>query len=83
MAGIPFDLQLLNLLRRAAAAAAFAMLAQRRILTLVNLLAVQGALLFVRDAAARLAHAASLICISRPRSRSRSRSSSCRGCCTG
>ena len=47
MAGIPFDLQLLNLCAALLLLLSFAMLAQRRIVSLVNLLAVQGALLFV------------------------------------
>ena len=46
MAGTPFDLQLLNLFAALLLLLSFAMLAQRRIVTLVNLLAVQGALLF-------------------------------------
>jgi hydrogenase-4 component E len=45
--GIPFDLQLLNLCSALLLLLSFAMLAQRRIVTLVNLLAVQGTLLFV------------------------------------
>ena len=47
MAGTPFDLQLLNLCAALLLLLSFAMLAQRRIVTLVNLLAMQGALLFV------------------------------------
>jgi hydrogenase-4 component E len=47
MAGMPFDIQLLNLLAALLLLLSFAMLAQRRIVTLVNLLAVQGALLFL------------------------------------
>ena len=47
MAGIPFDIQLLNLLAALLLLLSFAMLAQRRIVTLVNLLALQGALLFL------------------------------------
>jgi hydrogenase-4 component E len=47
MAGMSFDLQLLNLLAALLLLLSFAMLAQRRIVTLVNLLAVQGALLFL------------------------------------
>ena len=54
----PFDLQLLNLCAALLLLLSFAMLAQRRIVNLVNLLAVQGAVLLGRDAAARLAHAA-------------------------
>ncbi len=46
MAGVPFDLQLLNLSAALLLLLSFAMLAQRRIVTLVNLLAFQGALLF-------------------------------------
>jgi hydrogenase-4 component E len=45
--GIPFDLQLLNLCAALLLLLSFAMLAQRRIVNLVNLLAVQGALLLV------------------------------------
>jgi len=45
MAHTPFDLQLLNLCAALLLLLAFAMLAQRRVVTLVNLLAVQGALL--------------------------------------
>src|ERR1700733_2056428 len=47
MAGVPLDLQLLNLCAALLLLLAFAMLAQRRIVTLVNLLAMQGALLLV------------------------------------
>jgi len=47
MAGAPLDLQLLNLCAALLLLLSFAMLAQRRIVSLVNLLAVQGALLFV------------------------------------
>ena len=46
MAHIPFDLQLLNLCSALLLLLSFAMLAQRRIVTLVNLLAIQGTLLF-------------------------------------
>jgi len=46
MTGMPFDIQLLNMLAALLLLLSFAMLAQRRIVTLVNLLAVQGALLF-------------------------------------
>ena len=42
---LPFDLQLLNLCSALLLLLSFAMLAQRRIVTLVNLLAVQGGLL--------------------------------------
>jgi hydrogenase-4 component E len=45
MAGIPLDMQLLNLCAALLLLLSFAMLAQRRIVSLVNLLAVQGALL--------------------------------------
>jgi hydrogenase-4 component E len=47
MEGTPFDIQLLNLLAALLLLLSFAMLSQRRIVTLVNLLAVQGAILFV------------------------------------
>ena len=47
MASIPLDLQLLNLCAALLLLLSFAMLAQRRIVTLVNLLAMQGGLLFV------------------------------------
>lgn len=47
MAGMSFDIQLLNLLAALLLLLSFAMLTQRRIVTLVNLLAVQGALLFL------------------------------------
>jgi hydrogenase-4 component E len=45
MAGVPFDLQLLNLCAALLLLISFAMLAQRRIVNLVNLLAVQGGVL--------------------------------------
>jgi hydrogenase-4 component E len=45
MDALPFDLQLLNALAAWLLLISFAMLSQRRIVTLVNLLAVQGALL--------------------------------------
>ena len=47
MAGTPLDLQLLNLCAALLLLLSFAMLAQRRVVTLVNLLAIQGGLLFV------------------------------------
>jgi len=47
MATTPLDLQLLNLCAALLLLLSFAMLAQRRIVTLVNLLAIQGSLLFV------------------------------------
>jgi hydrogenase-4 component E len=47
MTAIPFDLQLLNLCAALLLLLSFAMLAQRRVVTLVNLLAVQGTLLLV------------------------------------
>jgi hydrogenase-4 component E len=47
MAGMPFDIQLLNLFAALLLLLSFAMLAQRRIVTLVNLLALQGAILFL------------------------------------
>jgi hydrogenase-4 component E len=46
MTALPFDLQLLNALAALLLLISFAMLSQRRIVTLINLLAVQGALLF-------------------------------------
>jgi len=47
MTAIPLDLQLLNLCAALLLLIAFAMLAQRRIITLVNLLAVQGGVLLM------------------------------------
>src|SRR3569833_3394185 len=47
MTGAPFDLQLLNLCAALLLLLSFAMLTQRRIVTLVNLLAVQGSLLLI------------------------------------
>ena len=47
MANIPFDLQLLNLCAALLLLLSFAILAQRRIVIMVNLLAMQGVLLFV------------------------------------
>ncbi len=44
MTAVPFDLQLLNLCAALLLLLSFAMLAQRRLVTLVNLLALQGAL---------------------------------------
>ena len=46
MSALPFDLQLLNLCAALLLLLSFAMLAQRRVVTMVNFLAVQGALLF-------------------------------------
>ena len=43
----PFDLQILNTLAALLLLLSFSMLSQRRIVTLVNLLALQGALLFI------------------------------------
>jgi hydrogenase-4 component E len=45
MSAVPFDLQLLNALAAVFLLLAFGMLSQRRVVTLVNLLAIQGALL--------------------------------------
>ncbi len=47
MRELSFDLQLLNVLAALLLLLSFSMLAQRRIVTLVNLLATQGALLFL------------------------------------
>ena len=47
MAGTPFDLQLLNVCAALLLLLSFAMLAQRRIVSLVNLLAVQGVILLL------------------------------------
>jgi hydrogenase-4 component E len=47
MQGTPFDLQLLNACAAILLLLSFAMLAQRRIVALVNLLALQGGMLFV------------------------------------
>lgn len=47
MNALPFDLQILNTLAALLLLLSFAMLSQRRIVSLVNLLALQGALLFV------------------------------------
>ena len=46
MTSLPWDLQLLNTLAALLLLLSFAMLSQRRIVGLVNLLALQGALLF-------------------------------------
>ena len=47
MAGTPIDLQLLNMCAALLLLLSFAMLAQRRVVNLVNLLALQGMLLFI------------------------------------
>ena len=47
MTGTPFDLQLLNFCAALLLLLSFAMLTQRRIVTLVNLLAIQGTVLLV------------------------------------
>jgi hydrogenase-4 component E len=47
MAGTPIDLQLLNLCAALLLLLSFAMLAQRRVVNLVNLLALQGTLLLI------------------------------------
>jgi len=47
MQPIPFDLQILNMLAALLLLLSFSMLAQRRIVALVNLLAIQGLLLFL------------------------------------
>ena len=47
MEALPFDLQILNTLAALLLLISFAMLSQRRIVTLVNLLAMQGALLCI------------------------------------
>ena len=47
MEALPFDLQILNALAALLLLLSFAMLSQRRIVTLVNLLALQGSLLFM------------------------------------
>jgi len=45
VSGVPFDLQILNSLAALLLLVSFAMLSQRRVVSLVNLLALQGALL--------------------------------------
>ena len=47
MAGVSLDLQLLNLCAALLLLLSFAMLSQRRIVNLVNLLALQGTVLFI------------------------------------
>jgi len=47
MAGVPLDVQLLNLCAALLLLLSFAMLSQRRIVNLVNLLALQGTVLFI------------------------------------
>ena len=47
MAGVPLDLQLLNLCAALLLLLSFAMLSQRRVVNLVNLLALQGTVLFI------------------------------------
>src|SRR4029077_9008005 len=47
MAGVPLDIQLLNLCAALLLLLSFAMLSQRRIVNLVNLLALQGTVLFI------------------------------------
>ncbi len=47
MEELPFDLQILNALAALLLLLSFAMLSQRRVVTLVNLLALQGSLLFM------------------------------------
>lgn len=47
MSAVPLDLQLLNLCAALLLLLSFAMLSQRRVVNLVNLLAVQGGLLFI------------------------------------
>ncbi len=47
MNALSWDLQLLNTLAALLLLLSFAMLSQRRIVSLVNLLALQGALLFI------------------------------------
>jgi hydrogenase-4 component E len=47
VSGISFDLQILNVLAALLLLLSFSMLSQRRIVTLVNLLALQGTLLFM------------------------------------
>lgn len=47
MAGVPFDLQLLNLCAALLLLLSFAMLAQRRVVNLVNLLIIQGAVILL------------------------------------
>ena len=74
MTGTPFDLQLLNLCAALLLLLSFAMLAQRRIVKLVNLLALQGALLFVATLLLAWRTGQTHLYLSRPRSRWRSRS---------
>ena len=47
MAGVPLDIQLLNLCAALLLLLSFAMLSQRRVVNLVNLLALQGTVLFI------------------------------------
>ncbi len=56
MAALSWDLQLLNILAALLLLLSFAMLSQRRIVALVNLLGAAGDTVFARDAAAGVAH---------------------------
>ena len=83
MSGTPFDLQLLNACAALLLLVSFAMLSQRRIVTLVNLLALQGALLCIATLllAWRTGKSAP-VRLGGPDVRPQG-GAACRGCCTG
>ena len=83
MTGIPLYAQLINLLAAILLLLAFAMLTQRRVLSLVNLFAAQGLALAHLDRDRRLRHApAASLRVGGPDAAC-SRSRCCPGCCTG
>ena len=75
MAALPLYAQLINLFAAILLLLAFAMLAQRRVLSLIDLFAAQGLALALLDGDRRLRHRPDRTCTSRPVSRCCSRSS--------
>ena len=82
MSALPLYAQLINLFAAIILLLSFAMLAQRRVLSLIDLFALQGLTLAASTFVVAWARA-SRICTGRPASRSRSRSACCRGSSTG
>ncbi len=81
MMHIPFTLQFINLLAALLLLIAFAMLTQRRILSLINLFAMQGAVLALSTFVVAI-QPTSTICITPPALPCCSRCCCCPGCCT-
>ena len=83
MADFPLYAQLINLFAAILLLLAFAMLAQRRVLSLINLFAMQGLALADLDRHRRVRHAPDASLLVGRSHAACSRSCCCRGSCTG